>query len=603
MTLLRPLRAATVCRGLPFVALALMLIAPLANAASETTPKTTVASTAEPIPTENPLRNVDAAAQKQALDDAYLTFQRACRPCHGNLGAGDGPFVAVFPQRATDLRRPGREAATDTVRFKRIRDGAASLPERPWDSSMPAFGGELETQQIWGLVLLLEHFAKWPGGVDPDAIQKEAYDSRCAVCHGVTGVGDGPLAPELFPAPRDLVHGPYRTRATVPGSPPLDSDIIGVTANGVGDTSMGRFFTFGSQRLEDVTAHVQSLASELFATKPETIEIPPMPGQPIDKLAARGRGVYETAKCGDCHGTTGRGDGPAGIGLKDSKGHPSLASNLTKRWTLRGGGPSDGFRIVTTGLDGTPMPAYPSLSAEDRWALGYYLDRIARLRPRYAPTVQGDVVKEKLPLDPNAPFWKATPTALVPLGPQVETPPYWTQPSVDLVEVVAAASDDQLGILLMWDDRSRNVANEDTPPSDVVTALARRGSWRLPDAVALQFPETPDPKGVLPLAYLGDAKRPVRRWRWSADRQERGEAQATVESIAGPTATPTTVTDAPPVQTAASYADGQWRVLMITKRPAKSVDSFPMAIQAWDGSFGETGRSQSYSAWVDVKLR
>jgi DMSO reductase family type II enzyme heme b subunit len=216
--------------------------------------------------------------------------------------------------------------------------------------------------------------------------------------------------------------------------------------------------------------------------------------------------------------------------------------------------------------------------------------------------VQGDVVKEKLPLDPNDPFWKATPTALVPLGPQIEALPYWTQPSIDLVEVVAAASADQIGILIVWDDPSRNVANEDTAPNDVADAIARRGSWRLPDAVALQFPAKADPKGILPLPYLGDAKRPVRRWRWSADRQERGEAQAIIENIAGPTATPTTVTDAPPVQTAAVYADGQWRVLMITKRPPASIASFPMAVQAWDGSSGESGHSQSFSAWIDVKL-
>lgn len=592
-------------RFAPLLVLALILAAASAtSAATDAKPPASDAPAVEAIPAENPLRSADAPTQKRALDDAYLTFQRSCRPCHGNLGAGDGPYTVAFPQRAADLRRPSRDIGSDAVRFKRIRDGASALPARSWESNMPAFGNELDPQQIWGLILLLEQFGKWPGGVDPDLSGKDAYDLRCAVCHGTTGSGDGPLAPELFPAPRDLVHGPYRIRATVSGAPPLDSDIIGIAANGFGDTSMGRFLALGAQRLEDVAGHVQSLAPTLFATQPESIATTALPADPVAALAARGRTVYETAKCGECHGPGGRGDGPAAAALKDSTGHPSIATNLTKRWQLKGGGTAgDVYRILTAGMDGTPMPAYGAMSPNDRWAVGYYIDRISRTRARFSPTVQAAVVTEKIPLDPNAPFWKASLPALAPLGPQVEVPPYWTQPSNDMVEVFAAANGDQFGILLVWDDRSRNVTNDDTAPSDVPAVLARRGSWRITDAVALVFPEKSDPKGILPPAYLGDDKRPVRRWRWSADRQERGESQAAVEQIAGAEATPTTVSDAPPVQTAAAYADGQWRVVLIGKRPAKSVASVPMAVQVWDGAFGEAGHWLSFSAWLDVKLR
>jgi DMSO reductase family type II enzyme heme b subunit len=599
--------AQTARRFAPHLMLALVVACvpvQTATAAPDAKPPASGAPAVAPVPTENPLRSADDATRKRAIDDAYLTFQRSCRPCHGNLGAGDGPYAVVFPQRAADLRRPSRDISTDAVRFKRIRDGAAALPERNWESNMPAFGGELDPQQIWGLVLLLEDLGKWPGGVDPDVMPKDVYDSRCAACHGTAGNGDGPLAPEVFPAPRDLAHGPYRLRATVSGGAPLDSDIIGVTAHGLGDTSMGRFLALGAQRLEDLAGYVQSLAPTLFATQAATIATTPMPSESIVSLATRGRAVYETAKCAECHGPGGRGDGPAAATLKDSAGHPSIATNLTKRWLFKGGGTAaDVYRILTAGMDGTPMQAYPTMSPEDRWAVGYYIDRLARSRMRFAPTVQAAVVTEKLPLDPSAPFWKAALPALVPLGAQMEVPPYWSQPSVDQVEVVAAVNDDQFGILLIWDDRSRNVTNEDAAPTDVPATLARRGSWRLTDAVAVQFPEKADPKGVLPLAYLGDPKHPVQRWTWSADRQERGEAQALIEQIAGANAAPTTVGDAPPVQTAATYADGQWRVLLIGKRPAQSLASLPMAVQAWDGAFGEAGRWQSFSAWLDVKLR
>ncbi len=554
---------------------------------------------------DNPLRTADAAIQKQARADAFLTFQKSCRPCHGNLGAGDGPYAVAFPQKASDLRRPSRDIATDEVRFERIRNGAGSFSGHPWETNMPAFGGELTDQEIWGLVLLLDDFVKNPGGIDSDAVGSDVYATRCAACHGETGRGDGSLAPELLPRPRDLARGPYRLRGTPSGSPPIDSDVIGVIAHGVGDTSMGRFLALGSQRLEDVVAHVQSLAPELFATKPSGITMTALPREPIAQLVTRGRAVYASAKCAECHGQSGRGDGPASASLKDVEGNPSIASNLTKQWTLKGGGSTnDFFRILTAGMDGTPMQSYASsLSPEDRWALGYYLEHIARQRARFSSTVHAAVVTEKLPLDPTAAFWRASPPMLVPLGPQMETPPYWTYPSIDLVEVVVAVNADQLGIFLTWDDRSRDVVNGETAATTIPAALARRASWRLSDAIAVQFPEKVDPKGTLPSPYLGDTKRPLRRWLWSADRQEKGDTRALVEQIAGTAATSTAGGDIPPVETAATWVDGQWRVVMLTKRPPKTVASLPMSIQAWDGAAGEAGTWRSFSAWLNLQLR
>jgi cytochrome c5 len=76
-----------------------------ANAAKDT-PAAAPAGAA--IPAENPLRTADEATQRQAREEAYLTFQRSCRPCHGNVGGADGPYAFVFPKRAADLRRRGR---------------------------------------------------------------------------------------------------------------------------------------------------------------------------------------------------------------------------------------------------------------------------------------------------------------------------------------------------------------------------------------------------------------------------------------------------------------------------------------------------------------
>ncbi len=562
------------------------------------------ATPAKAVPDESPLRTADEATRQKARSEAYLVFQRSCRPCHGSLGTADGPYNATFSRRAADLRRPTREAGRDATRFVRIRDGAAALTDRPWESSMPAFGDDLDAQQIWGLVLLLEDFGKEGSGVDPNATGGDVYLQRCAACHGEKGAGDGPLAAELLPPPRDFIKASYRMRSTKSGAAPLDSDIIGVAAHGLADTAMGRFMQLGSQRLEDVTAHVQSLAPAAFATTPPTIDGAVMPAQSVLEMAARGRAAYETAKCNECHGTAGRGDGPAAATLKDDGGHPSIPTDLTQRWRFKAGGSAtDVFRTLMSGFNGTPMGSYEDkLSAEDRWAISSYVDRISRPQPRYAPNVLAIEVDEDIPLDPAAPFWRTIPPALMPLGPQIEVAPYWTRPSVDSVEIVAATRGDRLGILLAWNDASRDVQLGEAPATSVAAALARYGTWRLPDAIAIQVPDKLDPKGTLPPLYLGDGSHAVRRWLWSADRQEQSGTQAVVEKIGGPKSAPSPSGDSATVQTAAAYADGQWRVVFLTKRPPKPQKTQPFAVHAWNGSVGESDHWHSLSGWMNFQM-
>jgi high-affinity iron transporter len=92
-------------------------------------------------------------------------------------------------------------------------------------------------------------------------------------------------------------------------------------------------------------------------------------------LAAGGR-VY-AARCAQCHGASGRGDGPAGAGLTPRP------ADLTARSGAAPLLPLDYFRRATYGVPGTAMPAFgPVLSREDRWdAIAYVLslsDTLAR---------------------------------------------------------------------------------------------------------------------------------------------------------------------------------------------------------------------------------
>src|SRR3546814_13977223 len=80
------------------------------------------------------------------------------------------------------------------------------------------------------------------------------------------------------------------------------------------------------------------------------------------------------AKCWECHGQTGEGDGEKAAGLTDDWGFPIRPADLTTGQFKSGPAVADIFRTMTNGLVGTPMPSYGrALPEEDRLALSYYL--------------------------------------------------------------------------------------------------------------------------------------------------------------------------------------------------------------------------------------
>ena len=93
--------------------------------------------------------------------------------------------------------------------------------------------------------------------------------------------------------------------------------------------------------------------------------------------AKAGKTVYESAKCGTCHGAMGKGDGPVGQKLKDK---PS-------DWSAGGGGLKgmDDQKIFDAILKGggavgksKAMPASPKLSEADVWNSVAYVKSLAK---------------------------------------------------------------------------------------------------------------------------------------------------------------------------------------------------------------------------------
>ncbi|HTE15790.1 MAG TPA: cytochrome c/FTR1 family iron permease [Burkholderiales bacterium] len=80
----------------------------------------------------------------------------------------------------------------------------------------------------------------------------------------------------------------------------------------------------------------------------------------------RGMALY-AMHCAGCHGTEGRGDGPAAKGLNPSPSNFHDKDRMMQR-SLYGL-----YSTITLGVSGTAMIAYAQLSEEERWALAFYV--------------------------------------------------------------------------------------------------------------------------------------------------------------------------------------------------------------------------------------
>jgi len=214
---------------------------------------------------------------------------------------------------------------------------------------------------------------------------RKIYFRACAPCHGIRGDGNGPAAQRFDPPPRNFRRGSYKFRTTVSGALPLDSDLARTIREGVPGTEMPRWKKVLSEN--DIRAVVQYIKafSPLFADPdvlplPEDIiEIPEeRPFPPSLASIAAGRKIFVDQDCVKCHGEKGKGDGPQADELKDDWDDPILPADLTSRHYKNGKRDQDIYRVFTSALNGTPMPAFDEISEEERWQLVDYVQSLER---------------------------------------------------------------------------------------------------------------------------------------------------------------------------------------------------------------------------------
>ncbi len=104
------------------------------------------------------------------------------------------------------------------------------------------------------------------------------------------------------------------------------------------------------------------------------------------ELVAYGKKQFET-NCSMCHGPEGKGDGPAGQGLK-----PPPRNLVEGKWT-QGVGAIAHFKVLEHGIPGSSMPSFGQLKAADRWALVQFVQSITQNKGNDTPAQIAEFAK------------------------------------------------------------------------------------------------------------------------------------------------------------------------------------------------------------------
>ena len=188
---------------------------------------------------------------------------------------------------------------------------------------------------------------------------RKVYHANCAECHGPQGRGDGPKAHQLGFHPRDFALGAFKCRCTQSGQLPTDEDLMRILANGMPGTPMRPYANLSLQDRQAVVEYVKTFSPKFAAGPQPKCDNLLQPVPSTEKTVFEGRQIYRILGCWQCHGSKGRGDGPAAANMTDDWGKPIKAYNFTvaKRFKC-GGDERDLYRTLMTGMNGSPMPSY-----------------------------------------------------------------------------------------------------------------------------------------------------------------------------------------------------------------------------------------------------
>lgn len=196
---------------------------------------------------------------------------------------------------------------------------------------------------------------------------KSVYANYCVGCHGAKGDGNGPAARFLITKPRDFTKGIFKFRTTPSGSLPTDEDLYRTITRGLHRTSMPEFSLVSERERLALIPYIKTFSNLWQKRKPKPAIFLPDPPSWLEteESVKRGKEVYTLLGCYNCHGESGKGDGPSAATLEpDVWGNPQKPFDFTKGSLKGGPGVKDIYRTFMTGLNGTAMPSYADFFAE-----------------------------------------------------------------------------------------------------------------------------------------------------------------------------------------------------------------------------------------------
>lgn len=463
---------------------------------------------------------------------------------------------------------------------------------------------------------------------------RTVYFRRCSFCHGLLGDGEGPAAKYLDPRPRDFTLGTYKFRTTQSGELPTDADLFRTVSRGLPGTAMQAFDSavikngLGEDDRWAVIAYIKTFAQEFDDPELDPIKTGKVVSLPKNQppfnaeTVAKGKAVFERAKCWECHGKLGRGDGQKSFDRKDDWGFPIRIRNVTHPWKIKAGAEvEDIYMRFSTGISGTPMPSFvKALSEDDRWLMANFIKSLQH-KPTSHQVLKALRVDGDVPDSPESPAWAQAEPMDVRLAGQVVVAPRWQNPSIDLVTVKAVYNGKEIAFLIEWDDPFQDTTHDkgkEFDPKDIAkngainsyieaVDMVPRKLKTFRDSVALQFAVKPPSGPKKPHFLRGEPSSPVNMWVWKADAKNAAEESLARGWKQPPRAQPK---EGQQVTAKAAWNQGRWAVVM--KRPLTTGDRndvqfargafIPMAVNAWDGSNGEHGLIMSLSTWYFVFL-
>lgn len=460
---------------------------------------------------------------------------------------------------------------------------------------------------------------------------EKLYTKYCSQCHGEKGDGNGYAAVHLIPRPRNFTTGKYKIRTTGSGSLPTTQDIKNVIRRGMPYSSMPPWPQFTDDEVTDLAYFVKTFSADF--QNPEynvaPVELPKAPKYTKESAEA-GRKVYEETGCIKCHGDLGRADGPSARTLVDDLGVPIRPADFSQRWTFRGGPTrEDIFRTMTTGINGTPMPAFgEALTADKRWAITDYIYSLGGGdEPGYTNLVLARHVDDPIDLAKGAAAFEGAKVARLAVVGQIMEPTREFHPPVVSVLVQAIYDQSDIAFLVRWNDMSAEttgsngpavpvpIEEEDAAPVAPAAAAGAVDEWGEPiqgggaaaakpaeqfsDAIALQFPLQIPTGARKPYFLFGDGTNGVDLW--FADLARQGADQYVAKGSGA-----ITPADASDVTSAAHYDKGEWSVVFKRSLASSSGIPFnqgqfvPLAVSVWDGGSHERGSKRGLTLWSSL---